>query len=629
MADSLVVADNVELVANNIQSKVGATLLGTKAMAENTIEGSGSSFKILEQVKDLQQATVDKVHAVWEILKSQLDIEKDEARRIREQAKENALESKSGGGVGGIGYGSGLANAAGSLGSSMMDKMKGFGAGLFTMAGLMSVAGKIFKAGLILMLAGFVGDAMVSHFDINDADTKAALQKGLPAAGALVALLGFKSALMLIIPAIIAMGLASVYKWIKGDKVAGEVSGFQWGSVALAGPATILLANMAGYKFATLGALLATWPIVLGVSLAIALAAGIGYLFSKVQQAEQMMLDHLGEMTDISQAELEKRLKEEKSGYIASSAPGVAKLFGMETTHMDDVYMASKAAAATVKSKDGKLKVSEVTNIVKQVDMLAQMDPTTLKEMLDDKDKADVLMRSINKLLVVAGSGQLGDSSAAVIKQLQGLAQNVQMTAKDMYAEKEKSGDTGWLDGAGYLQDIADDKTAGFKGGDMFERYAELLQNPEYMKAKTEKESIEGESRYQELKAIPKKDRTNDENDEWKDYYNRLRPLDAKMNRLGRGSDYQSITGEVKMLDVFKLLTKEEQAQLIESALSDKKVLLKAMKLTQTKENEGGSNIMANKNNSVITTNKYASNFSANGVYEVDVSLQRALGQIQ
>ena len=83
MADSVVVADNVELVANNIQSKVGATLLGTKAMAENTTGGSESSFKILEQVKDLQQATVDKVHAVWEILKSQLDIEKDEARRIR------------------------------------------------------------------------------------------------------------------------------------------------------------------------------------------------------------------------------------------------------------------------------------------------------------------------------------------------------------------------------------------------------------------------------------------------------------------------------------------------------------------------------------------------------------------
>jgi|TARA_B110000263_G_C15310718_1_gene513037 hypothetical protein len=622
MADSVVVADNVELVANNIQSKVGATLLGTKAMAENTTGGSESSFKILEQVKDLQQATVDKVHAVWEILKSQLDIEKDEARRIREQAKENALESKSGGG-GGV---SGLESAAGSLGSSMMDKMKGFGAGLFTMAGLMSVAGKIFKAGLILMLAGFLGDALVDHFDINDDATKSALQKGLPAAAVLVALFGFKNALLVIIPAIIGMGFASVISWIKGDKVAGEVSGFDWGSVALAGPALLLLAKLGtGMKFATLAALVGGWPIVLGVSLALALAAGIGYLFSKVQQAEQKMLDHLGEMTDISQQELEDRLKKQKSGFIASSAPGVAKLFGMETTHMDDVYMASKAAAATVKSKDGKLEVSEVTNIVKQVDMLAQMDPTTLKEMLDDKDKADVLMRSINKLLVVAGSGQLGDSSAAVIKQLQGLAQNVQMTAKDMYAEKEKSGDTGWLDGAGYLQDIADDKTAGFKGGDMFERYAELLQNPEYMKAKTEKESIEGESRYQELKAIPKKDRTNDENAEWKDYYNRLRPLDAKMNRLGRGSDGQQITGEVRMSDVFKLLTKDEQAQLIESALSDKKVLLKAMKLTQTKENEGGSNIIDNKKQSVITTTNNKSNFSTTSSFEVDYALRQAV----
>ena len=36
MAESMVVADNVELVANNIQNKVGATLLGTRAMAEDT-----------------------------------------------------------------------------------------------------------------------------------------------------------------------------------------------------------------------------------------------------------------------------------------------------------------------------------------------------------------------------------------------------------------------------------------------------------------------------------------------------------------------------------------------------------------------------------------------------------------
>ena len=40
MAESIVVADNVELVANNIQSKVGATLLGTKAMAKDTTNGN-------------------------------------------------------------------------------------------------------------------------------------------------------------------------------------------------------------------------------------------------------------------------------------------------------------------------------------------------------------------------------------------------------------------------------------------------------------------------------------------------------------------------------------------------------------------------------------------------------------
>ena len=41
--------------------------------------------RVTDDIKTLQQKTVDKVHHVWEILKSSLDIEKDQARRLREQ----------------------------------------------------------------------------------------------------------------------------------------------------------------------------------------------------------------------------------------------------------------------------------------------------------------------------------------------------------------------------------------------------------------------------------------------------------------------------------------------------------------------------------------------------------------
>ena len=81
--DKLVVANNVELVSMNIQDKVGSSLIGLKGAAQETVEGvSQGSLGVLEDIKTLQQKTVDKVHHVWEILKSSLDIEKDQARRL-------------------------------------------------------------------------------------------------------------------------------------------------------------------------------------------------------------------------------------------------------------------------------------------------------------------------------------------------------------------------------------------------------------------------------------------------------------------------------------------------------------------------------------------------------------------
>ena len=77
MADSVVVADNVSLIANNIQSKVGATLLGGKAMAADTAKESGPVDTVLKELTILQSAVVAKLGDVWDTLKAQLDLEKD------------------------------------------------------------------------------------------------------------------------------------------------------------------------------------------------------------------------------------------------------------------------------------------------------------------------------------------------------------------------------------------------------------------------------------------------------------------------------------------------------------------------------------------------------------------------
>ena len=169
MAESVVVADNVELVANNIQNKVGSSLVGLKSAAEETAQGiNQGSLGVLDSIRTLQQKTVDKVHSVWEILKSQFDFEKDEARRAREDSKDIALgiKGKKGEGAGASGLEKATEDAAGSMGQRMMDMAMGAGATLFSVAGLTKIAGKIFKVGLVFMLAGYLGDALVDHFDI-------------------------------------------------------------------------------------------------------------------------------------------------------------------------------------------------------------------------------------------------------------------------------------------------------------------------------------------------------------------------------------------------------------------------------------------------------------------------------
>ena len=377
--DKLVVANNVELVSMNIQDKVGSSLIGLKGAAQETVEGvSQGSLGVLEDIKTLQQKTVDKVHHVWEILKSSLDIEKDQARRLREQGAdpEGGKPKVAGGGTEGGGL-EGAADEAGKgFGSGIMEKIGLVGAGMFSMAGITKIAGLIFKSALIFMLAGYLGDAIVDKFDIESEGAKTALTLALPAMAALIPLLGFKGFLLMAIPAIIGMGFASVISWLKGDKTMDQVSGFDWGAVALTGPALLALgkyAGLLGAKGLTLGGLAIGWPVLLAGSLAIALAAGVGYLFSKVAETERKTLDHLDEMTSLSQKEFERRLEEQKGSFLSNIEPGLAKTFGGETTQLQDAFMATKAAQKIVE-KGGELTPEHTKNLVASVEMFTKMD---------------------------------------------------------------------------------------------------------------------------------------------------------------------------------------------------------------------------------------------------------------
>ena len=628
--DKLVVANNVELVSMNIQDKVGSSLIGLKGAAQETVEGvSQGSLGVLEDIKTLQQKTVDKVHHVWEILKSSLDIEKDQARRLREQGAdpEGGKPKVAGGGAGGGGL-EGAADEAGKgFGSGIMEKIGLVGAGMFSMAGITKIAGLIFKSALIFMLAGYLGDAIVDKFDIESEGAKTALTLALPAMAALIPLLGFKGFLLMAIPAIIGMGFASVISWLKGDKTMDEVSGFDWGAVALTGPPLLALgkyAGLLGAKGLTLGGLAVGWPVLLAGSLAIALAAGVGYLFSKVGETERKTLDHLDEMTTLSQKEFERRLEEQKGSFLSNIAPGLAKTFGGETTQLQDAFMATKAAQKIVE-KGGELTPEHTKNLVASVEMFTKMDDDTLKAVLDDKHKADELMRSIHNMYQVVQTGQLGEDSSKVIKQLAALSQNIQMTAEDMLNEEGR--DTSWGMGEGYLKTIAGNKGYGDKGLDVFENYAKIIADPKYQKLKSQADEIKGSDRYKELSAIDRKDMTKDEQKEWRDMTWKLARTEGQMNMMDK-SQMGGMAGDIQMIDMIKLLSAEDQAILLEQALSDKKVLLNAAKKLEAEDKHFApvSNFTKVDGSPQIIT-KNTSSISATAVYEVDGALQRAMNQ--
>ena len=628
--DKLVVANNVELVSMNIQDKVGSSLIGLKGAAQETVEGvSQGSLGVLEDIKTLQQKTVDKVHHVWEILKSSLDIEKDQARRLREQGAdpEGGKPKVAGGETGGGGL-EGAADEAGKgFGSGIMEKIGLVGAGMFSMAGITKIAGLIFKSALIFMLAGYLGDAIVDKFDIESEGAKTALTLALPAMAALIPLLGFKGFLLMAIPAIIGMGFASVISWLKGDKTMDQVSGFDWGAVALTGPALLALgkyAGLLGAKGLTLGGLAIGWPVLLAGSLAIALAAGVGYLFSKVAETERKTLDHLDEMTSLSQKEFERRLEEQKGSFLSNIAPGLAKTFGGETTQLQDAFMATKAAQKIVE-KGGELTPEHTKNLVASVEMFTKMDDDTLKAVLDDKHKADELMRSIHNMYQVVQTGQLGEDSSKVIKQLAALSQNIQMTAEDMLNEEGR--DTSWGMGEGYLKKIAENKGYGDKGLDVFENYAKIIADPKYQKLKSQADEIKGSDRYKELSAIDRKDMTKDEQKEWRDMSWKLARTEGQMNMMDK-SQMGGMAGDIQMIDMIKLLSPEDQALLLEQALSDKKVLLNAAKKLEAEDKHFApvSNFTKVDGSPQIIT-KNTSSISATAVYEVDGALQRAMNQ--
>tara|TARA_B100000029_G_scaffold259483_1_gene256121 strand:+ start:253 stop:2211 length:1959 start_codon:yes stop_codon:yes gene_type:complete len=596
MAESVVVADNVELVANNIQNKVGATLIGLKSASQKTAdELSEPSVGILDGIRTFQKMTVEKVQSVWDILKAQLDYDKDVDRKIRENEDKKRRAIRGGVPIGVEGAlpdkGKKKEEEGGSLFSSIGALMP---AGLLTLAGWKLFAGKLFRGGLWALLGAIGGNALVKHLELEGTSAQDAIMTTLPAAAGLMAMFNVKKALLLTLPIVAAMGMKSMTEWLAGDKLASEVSGFDWASVAITGPAAVALATAFGAKFTmagglALGSVLTIgMPVLIAGSIAIALAAGAGYLNSKVTKIEETMLEHLKETTELTQREFEENLKNHTSGTLAKYLPGIAALFGKDLTFGQEQLLATRAAKKKAAAKDEEFMKHEVDSIMEFAEQLTSVDETTLRSQLDEKHKAKELLGMVDNLYFVAQTGKLGKrESAELFKMVAAFSQRYQLLAGEMH--KEKYGELkSSITRDDYLFDIHEGKGAGISlvGQDYTERFAGLEEKIKPMQ--DEKQKIIDSPEYQKLKAIVDSHNTTalskTQQKEWRDFEIAIGGINSKIAlekrkfkeyEKGRGPEGRYMIMLEKMKE---FLTEEEWEELKAASLVKLPIKKKVLK---------------------------------------------------
>jgi hypothetical protein len=441
MADTQieVVADNVTLLGENIKGKVGATLLGVGAAAQETVKTSGAGFagNVVDSLIDLQQRTLDKLTEIWETLQAGVKFEEDKARLIRQEAKETKLEKK------GSLWGD-MPIAKGEIwGESWIkDKMKM----IFSGATLLLFLKSIFKGAVVAAIGTFIGNWLIDQFGSGMAEeTKSKLKTALPFALFMAAVFG-KKGIVAGLALIVGMGIFSIFKWLTGDKPASELNAFDWGSLAIAIPAIFAsVAFLGGIKAAgTLAALVGGIPVVIAAAIVLALAAGLGWLNSKMAKYEKQLLDNLDDLNDMTQDSFNKQMANNKES-MKSKILGdtfVGTVGGYQTLGQKIKSAASGAKEITDKP-GGQLTNLQVENIVNASKKMLEftLDKKEWPVFMQNEDGIQTMREAMFDLRAVIASGSLPQEAADVMsKNLELLANHIEKSAIDIKARHELAG---------------------------------------------------------------------------------------------------------------------------------------------------------------------------------------------
>lgn len=465
---------NVELVANNIQNKVGSTLIGLRGTAKATTDTqSGGAIGILDNIKKLQTTAVEKLTEIWEVLAGQLKFDENEARRLREERKDEFKRAKFS-----KGPDTTPAKVAGGLGGTEGGGLLGWisknpflsalfitGVGSWATIGkafMVKLGGTLLRGGIYAAIAKIIGDNLVKSIGAEEGSvSEQALSKYIP-----MSIFGFMMTKTLpgALVAVAATGMFSVIEYLTGKKNFKEVSGFDWAAASLSGVAAtfgigsiLTMVGVKGGAIATLGGMLAAWPVVLTVGIGVALGVGIKWLAGKIGEYKISVLDDLDEFGKLTQDEFEKRLKEQKSHWFARMFPSLAGTVGIDLTDMQKANITSGDMVSNIK-KDKEIDPRNAMIIQGIADNLLNLSNKGLKEVLSDKHRASEHMDFLNDMEYLIQSQAFGTEKSAEFSKLLNAHKNqIQKMSMEIHTDNQQNSKKT----ARYVHDIIQGKTSG------------------------------------------------------------------------------------------------------------------------------------------------------------------------
>ena len=397
---------------------------------------------VLNEVKELQQKTIESVDKVSQVLQSQLDLAEDAERRARDQAAELRKE-QTGAVTGGMSLlGSGESGGMFNLSPDGIKNLLTLGLGsVFTVAALKDIfkklGKKLLKGGAIASMVALIADPVINFIDDEfklelDDDTKKDIRNSLVGAGLGFAVAGIPGA---IIGGTIPY-ISRVASYISGELDAKDIKDSDFAMTALGGTAAGLFASAKVSKLLalskypaikTFGLALGSVPVLIAVGAGVALGVGITFLAKKVDEYQEEILDRLGETV--------KELDKDLGKFAAKQEEGLFERMGINLGNLSaigEARVASQEALEQFGQNKEKFMADEgkQTTLKALTDTLVRYDDEALTTIMLDRTKSDRFFNTIESLKSIAAKGGFGKDSQDIFAKLAMFSDRIQNVAK-------------------------------------------------------------------------------------------------------------------------------------------------------------------------------------------------------